>query len=72
MNDQSKDGSSKSIKRKKAGSKKFSGKQSPANVAKFHFAIEAENPQINVTIAPINLKLPAPPWPDWPKPQAGP
>jgi hypothetical protein len=72
MNDQSHEDGHMGAERKRTAPRKFICKQDPEKAAKFHFTVDAENPKINVTIAPIDLKLPPPPWPDWPKPQPNP
>jgi hypothetical protein len=68
MNEQFSQESHENTEPKEAASGKSARKPPPAKTPKFHFIVEAENPQINVTIAPIDLKLPPPPWQSWPKP----
>jgi len=72
MSDQSSEDGHGSVEPKRTASGKSIGKQGPAKTVKFHFTVDADSPQINVTIAPVDLKLPPPPWPDWPKSQPNP
>lgn len=72
MNDQSHEDGQKCPNQNKSRTNQSSGKQVSTKTARFHFTVEAESPQINVTVAPIDLKLPPPAWPDWPKSQPNP
>lgn len=72
MKDQSDEDGQKSPEQNNYGTNQSNCKQGRAKVARFHFTVEAESPRINVTVAPIDLQLPPPPWPDWPKPQPNP
>ena len=55
------------IKNMRAGKSTANLSRMRGGDAGFHFTVNAESPQINVTIAPINLKLPPPQWPQWPQ-----